>query len=158
MPITSVSGVSLTNLGPLTTTFTPPPSCLQSNGMMMYAEPTDLLPVGYISCDWDMESCLPSQSKRTTTDTEETPYTQVVTYFSPGIVCPADWKTVGTAALPTTGQHFYPRGPGRVHTARTYRHLRLPTEPACVCECENSWRNRCAMLPEVSSTWDLRTW
>ncbi|RMJ20938.1 hypothetical protein PHISP_08191 [Aspergillus sp. HF37] len=102
--LTSLSGAGLTNLGPLTTTFTPPPSCVQSNARTMFGPSApNVLPYGHISCDNinDNRECLPSPSK-VATETAP-PYTQTVDYFSPGIFCPAGWTTVGTAAMPVSG-------------------------------------------------------
>jgi hypothetical protein len=102
--LTSLSGAGLTNLGPLTTTFIPPASCVQSNAQTMFGPSTpNVLPYGFISCD-DLDNereCLPSPSK-VATETAP-PYTQAVNYFSPGIFCPAGWTTAGTAAMPVSG-------------------------------------------------------
>jgi hypothetical protein len=102
---TAISGIGLSNLGPLTTTFTPPPSCVQSSGRTMFAKPTDPLPVGYVDCIWNMENCFPSPSQLPTETAP--PYTEEVAYFSPGIACPSGWTTAGTAALPLGGGPYF---------------------------------------------------
>lgn len=98
--VSSLSGISLSNLGPLTTTFTPPPSCLQSNVATAFAPASSESPIGHVNCEVAPSRCLPSQSQLPTETAP--PYSPEIVYFSPGLVCPAGWKTVGSAVYPTS--------------------------------------------------------
>lgn len=106
MPTTSIAGsMTLTNLGPLTTTFTAPSSCSTdfpiSGINVAYNGPQVMLayPVG--TCEeraWDEgdAACLPHGGKlgeiERTAPTEHT-----VAYYSPGLYCPENYQTVGVA-------------------------------------------------------------
>ncbi|RMJ20939.1 hypothetical protein PHISP_08192 [Aspergillus sp. HF37] len=57
-------------------------------------------PIGYVNCEFEPSRCLPSQSQRPTETAP--PYSPEIVYFSPGLVCPAGWKTVGSAVYPTS--------------------------------------------------------
>jgi hypothetical protein len=98
--VSSLSSISLSNLGPLTTTFTPPPSCLQSNVATMFAPASSESPIGHVDCKVEPSRCLPSQPQLPTETAP--PYSPEIVYFSPGLVCPAGWKTVGSAVYPTS--------------------------------------------------------
>lgn len=97
MPSTSLSGWSLTNVGPLTTTFTPPPSCSNPNQIMYATQATP--EIFFMSnCDANWGGCLPSTSGQESTTSEAPINASLLGYRSPGIVCPSGWKTVGVAA------------------------------------------------------------
>ncbi|KAJ5176176.1 uncharacterized protein N7482_002053 [Penicillium canariense] len=102
----SVSGGwwTFTNYAPLTTTFTPAPSCTAS----------DRFRIGYINhgypyleyavqCtkDVDYTDCVPSAT--TTATSWPTPpghhgWAGIGGYYSPGLYCPSGWETMGVAA------------------------------------------------------------
>lgn len=95
---------TFTNYAPLTTTFTPAPSCTAS----------DRLSLGYINhgyvyleygvqCTSDVHyhDCLPTATTTVTTmptPPNEKPWVGIGGYYSPGLYCPSGWETVGVAA------------------------------------------------------------
>lgn len=114
---TSVSAgwYTFANLGPLTTTFTPAPSCTASNRIVL----------GYLNPDVYIEfatqctssfnyvtDCIPTTTTETTVPPTPTftatSYEDYVenridwagfgAYYSPGLYCPSGWTTVGMAA------------------------------------------------------------
>jgi hypothetical protein len=98
--VTSLSGYSLTNLGPLTTTFTAPASCstaydidVASIGLNLgwvadcsYMVPDDCYPYG--SAIDPINSAI--QKGNPAAD-------NVIGYQSPGLICPSGWTTAGVA-------------------------------------------------------------
>ncbi|CEJ59314.1 hypothetical protein PMG11_07942 [Penicillium brasilianum] len=104
-PISASDGWwTFTNYAPLTTTYTPAPSCTAS----------DRLGLGYINhgyvyieygvqCTSDviLEDCLPTATA-TATSFPEPPtddgWAGIGGYYSPGLYCPSGWETVGVAA------------------------------------------------------------
>ncbi|KAK3387382.1 hypothetical protein B0H63DRAFT_509193 [Podospora didyma] len=103
---TSVSQWTLTNWGPLTTTFAANAACA-TTGISMLA-PRSALGNGF-SVDCAVAtvgaSCYPSGSQldaAASTAFDKVGYF-VMGYFSPGLVCPSGWKTVGVAARGSDG-------------------------------------------------------
>lgn len=114
MPVpTAVFNRTLTNLGPLTTTFTPAPGCTalagQTAGAAIFCDPVfddnalppvngHQVPCGAVSCTpQDLASCYPNgkaQQSIVATD-----YEMTQPYHSPGYYCPAGWTAVGSAAF-----------------------------------------------------------
>lgn len=111
MHSTLVAGWTVTNIGPLTTTYTAPPSCSTDFSYVQIGQTwtdsdtnaTSVVPVG-ISCGQPyptVGSCLPSGAKLDEdyssigTDAVQTGYT--LGYYSPGLACPSGWDTVGVA-------------------------------------------------------------
>ena len=119
---TSAFGFQITNYGPLTTTFTAAPSCATESKFLQIA-PSES-PDGFaysIGCDITKSTfgqCYPSGATvdshraRLTTDVA---YNEIG-YYSPGVICPSGWNTVGVAtkakdgALSTSGA-FSPAHP-----------------------------------------------
>lgn len=112
---------TFTNLGPLTTTFTPAPICTASNRIGLgYIHPEDGGAVIVLSAQCTSEfdyvtGCIPSTTtERTVTPTPTftaTSYEDIEeymesmvdwegfgAYYSPGLYCPSGWATVGMAA------------------------------------------------------------
>ncbi|KAL4904764.1 hypothetical protein BDW74DRAFT_153468 [Aspergillus multicolor] len=101
----SVSGgiYTYSNLGPITTTFTPPPTCTASDQLALATSDSDY---GYFvwysaQCTATVEytDCVPTTTAEPTQSflygDDWYGYGQ---YYSPGLYCPKGWKTVGMAA------------------------------------------------------------
>jgi hypothetical protein len=100
---TAFSGYSLSNNGPLTTTFTAPASCTTAFVMVGFA--TNPAYVQWdAQCDWlPPADCNPSGSAiRSIISAENNIPTaaDVIVYHSPGLICPSGWEIVGSAAKP----------------------------------------------------------
>lgn len=98
---TTVSGATIFNLGPLTSTFTAPASCATEHG-------TWLVPASGPTSFWNpveckffpVNDCYPSSAamkSHVPTGVEPTPGMAYLPYYSPGLVCPSGWETVGVA-------------------------------------------------------------
>ncbi|KAJ5520997.1 hypothetical protein N7463_001450 [Penicillium fimorum] len=96
MSITVAKGITFTNWGPVTTTFTAPASC--TSGLNYYGIGlTELFP----DCSFqaqctqtDYNGCVPTGT--VSEISAHVPFVQ--TYYSPGLYCPSEWKTAGVAA------------------------------------------------------------
>ncbi|KAJ5729600.1 uncharacterized protein N7483_004108 [Penicillium malachiteum] len=106
MPSTTVvDGYTFNNWGPLTTTFTPPPSCVTGTTNIGIAWKDRPFDIQYdVQCssveDWD---CTPTGTQSDYSRTASIPDlnpTQILeaAYYSPGLYCPSGWATVGVAA------------------------------------------------------------
>ncbi|KAL2871641.1 uncharacterized protein BJX67DRAFT_166961 [Aspergillus lucknowensis] len=97
MPSATPLGVTLTNWGPLTATFTPPAACVSSAEFVNLA-PTKApeFPEWSNNCDWDLEKCLPPKEDARGSQDDESNY--VLGYYSPASICPSGWETVGVAS------------------------------------------------------------
>lgn len=125
MHSTLVSGWTVTNMGPLTTTFTAPSSCstdyaLIQLGATFVDEDTDQTRVYYAGdvCGQPVPtigSCLPSGAQLDenyrSVDFDVVPVGKTRAYYSPGLICPAGWKTVGVATK-VEGGSITSSGPG----------------------------------------------
>ncbi|KAL4967496.1 uncharacterized protein BDV14DRAFT_25946 [Aspergillus stella-maris] len=101
---------TFTNLGPLTTTYTPAPSCTGSDAIAVGSIYTD----SYLFLDWQAQctnevhvtDCVP---KPTSTASEDSYLPLDGSYYSPGVYCPAGWETIamagrdGSSKLTTSG-------------------------------------------------------
>ncbi|KAJ5931101.1 hypothetical protein N7466_006594 [Penicillium verhagenii] len=101
MPSVSVNGGwTFSNIGPMTTTFTPAPTCTNNLFVGGTEVPNSQWPV---NCAADSFSgCIPPGMTTTATATTRNlnlPWEKA--YFSPGIYCPSGWATMGTAARET---------------------------------------------------------
>lgn len=117
----SAGWYTFTNLGPVTTTFTPGPSCTASNRIGLgYVNPTggNVVIQYSVQCTSDFNyfsDCIPTTTPTATTTTTPTftatsyeeyeEYEQSLVdwegfgaYYSPGLYCPSGWATVGLAA------------------------------------------------------------
>jgi len=108
---TEFFGITAHNLGPLTTTFTAPSSCETSinDDFIMFVNATSPYAVrGQVKCSTvTYGDCFPSGEKLQSfldQTSSSTFYQQTLTYFSPGIACPAGWKTVGALAHAESGK------------------------------------------------------
>lgn len=101
--VMAMEGTTISNWGPLTTTFTAPSSCATATTNLLIAYNTSLpLWLWAVQCEtlgyWD---CIPTG---TVTITESVgrdghkPHLIPEHYFSPGVDCPAGWETMGVAA------------------------------------------------------------
>ncbi|KAJ5739914.1 hypothetical protein N7533_012698 [Penicillium manginii] len=137
MPIAStLSGFTFENWGPVTTTFTPPSSCITASNKIevgprpsaTHSGPNKPIYAYNLQCEtiggWE---CYPSATVEasTTPDTNPTQFFRA-NYYSPGLYCPHDWVTVGLASwdgdadstslvtsgifVPTTTAEIVPRG------------------------------------------------
>lgn len=101
---TSLSGLSLTNNGPLTTTFTAPASCSTAAFETVLGEaayPSFILWAA--QCQWlPPADCNPSgsaiRSIISAAEGANPTAGMIMVYHSPGLVCPSGWATVGAAA------------------------------------------------------------
>lgn len=99
--ITTSDGFTFNNWGPVTTTFTPPASCATAtNNMRIGLKNTDFFwpyadqcsTVGYYNC-------IPTGTVQVTTTMDPNPqHVMDLSYFSPGLNCPAGFNTVGLAS------------------------------------------------------------
>lgn len=108
MPTSTISGVDLVNLGPLTTTWTAPTSCASApisvqlayatnykDGVAMWWDNCDVRTDIYDEC---MPSAPPANQEWASRQAELNPQRlDFQLYHSPGIACPADWFTAGLA-------------------------------------------------------------
>ncbi|KAL4894141.1 hypothetical protein BDV59DRAFT_200998 [Aspergillus ambiguus] len=96
--VTSMNGYEFTNWGPLTTTFTPPPSCTTSPEQVYLAESgTPEFVKLYVDCKPSPLSCIPYGSK--VPEVDKGPLSVGgFGYESPGLYCPSGWTTAGTAS------------------------------------------------------------
>lgn len=102
MPNASVYGgwYSFSNYGPVTTTFTPAPSCTATDRLELGLVVGDYTQVQYsVSCsttgDWD---CVPPGTTTSAASYDESLWVGTAGYYSPGLHCPSGWATVGMAA------------------------------------------------------------
>jgi hypothetical protein len=100
---TSLSGYSLTNNGPLTTTFTAPASCSTAYETMLGAATDPTFLQWEAQCEWlPPADCNPSGSAIQSIDSSaeggNPTAGMIIVYHSPGLVCPSGWATVGAAA------------------------------------------------------------
>ncbi|KAJ5590039.1 hypothetical protein N7450_004011 [Penicillium hetheringtonii] len=101
MPSTStVSGYTFLNWGPVTTTFTAPSTCTGHSDQIQIGVNSTRPHLLYgLQCETiGGLDCIPSPTfkQSTTQDNHPSIYFQAA-YYSPGLYCPADWKTVGIA-------------------------------------------------------------
>ncbi|TQV99807.1 hypothetical protein IF1G_02022 [Cordyceps javanica] len=142
---TGVFNRTLTNLGPLTTTFTPAPSCsaLASEpgaGYIFWAGPLNAarpangqhVPYGSVACTpQDLATCYPDGEARQSILARGYEFTQP--YHSPGYYCPAGWTAVASASFDSAwGNRDMPTGYDAVVTAFALEVLR-PSETVTVC-------------------------
>jgi len=106
---TSLAGFRLSNLGPLTTTFTPQPTCFPDASFgptarvqVAYADAPDV-PLWMHSCDneaWSIAGCVPRGSALddyAASHQHDSGAAFLVAYHSPGLVCPSGWQTASVA-------------------------------------------------------------
>ncbi|KAG5935116.1 hypothetical protein E4U53_000503 [Claviceps sorghi] len=98
---TQYFGYVVTNLGPLTTRFTPAASCATTTQPNVYIE-TQLAEArglyGYPSCDVpEYDGCLPSGKSLDDLNSRLAthPHNGNLAYHSPGLKCPSGWKKAG---------------------------------------------------------------
>ncbi|KAF4495590.1 hypothetical protein FAGAP_8274 [Fusarium agapanthi] len=103
-PATEYFGISVSNIGPLTTTYTPPPECTRATtDHLVYALESSLV-YGFSSPDCVIdpyEKCLPSGAAMDSIIKEySNPKSGqgIHAFHSPGIHCPEGWTTAGLLA------------------------------------------------------------
>ncbi|KAM0327207.1 hypothetical protein ACHAQA_006340 [Verticillium albo-atrum] len=112
MPSSVLDGLSLINVGPLTTTYTAGAACATDFGFSGAAREIwpDFSWVGTGNCKDDFDSavdCLPLGEERdefwssvvTATVSASAEQRYLVPYYSPGYHCPSGWETAGVAAM-----------------------------------------------------------
>ncbi|XEU99834.1 hypothetical protein FSHL1_005121 [Fusarium sambucinum] len=98
---TEFFGFSAHNLGPLTTTYTAPSSCSTGTDRLAFVNASDpVRAYGIPTCDVKpLGDCLPSGSSWESVEGQTTEFVQgLYAYYSPGLVCPSGWRTVGSLA------------------------------------------------------------
>jgi hypothetical protein len=98
---TQYFGYSVTNLGPLTTRFTPAPSCATATPNVYIETQLDETRglYGYPSCTAPKyEGCLPNGREFDALNRQlsASPHNGNLVYHSPGLRCPSGWKKVGS--------------------------------------------------------------
>lgn len=102
---TSLPGLSLSNLGPLTTTYTAPASCATQavQTVLVYKDVPGALFMD-LSCDKDVsyDGCFPSGSAFDKQDTRSiiTPGITTLLYYSPATACPSDCECAPSPSSP----------------------------------------------------------
>ncbi|KAJ4250172.1 hypothetical protein NW762_011987 [Fusarium torreyae] len=101
--LTEFFGYTVTNLGPLTTTYTPPPACTtETTDHVIFANKTSLeFQFGAPTCGiQSVGKCFPSGAAYDDflNNYWKSPKQGSQNYFSPGVVCPKGWTTAGTLA------------------------------------------------------------
>ncbi|KAI6749813.1 hypothetical protein HG531_007078 [Fusarium graminearum] len=94
-------GFNAHNLGPLTTTFTAPPSCATGTDHHVFVNASEPVRIfGVPTCGpMTFGDCIPSASSWESIHEQTTEFVQgQYAYFSPGLACPSGWSTVGTLA------------------------------------------------------------
>lgn len=103
MPTASVAGGywTFSNYGPITTTFTPAPSCTATDRLTLAFIMDDMTqPQFQVGCptstsDWD---CVPPGTTTSAVWYDEKKWVALAGYYSPGLYCPSSWETIGMAA------------------------------------------------------------
>ncbi|KAJ5624465.1 hypothetical protein N7510_000774 [Penicillium lagena] len=156
--VSALSAYTFTNLGPLTTTFTPPASCQSVDPLNVFIAQSSLPNVwlyeGSCGINSDYWSCNPTGTitdlpSVTSYDNHPSNVYQRY-YYSPGLYCPSGWHEVGVASrdgtkpvnwtgifgpatpLPTTDAFFGFNSPANV-----LMQLLDPSETAVMC-CPSS--------------------
>lgn len=101
--ISTVSGNTYSNFGPVTTTFTAPASCASDSNIIKIGPSNTGNSPSFkyaLQCEtfggWE---CVPPVTIETSTTLETNPTVFFQAhYYSPGLYCPADWVTVGVAS------------------------------------------------------------
>ncbi|VUC28781.1 unnamed protein product [Clonostachys rosea] len=103
MPSSEFFGYTLSNIGPLTTTFTAPSSCATKSDNLAWYSQYDTTTTGlrdrYIggSCeDAALGACRPSGEAIDKIISASPTPSSLMLYHSPGIACPSGWTTAGT--------------------------------------------------------------
>ncbi|KAJ5703154.1 hypothetical protein N7488_010702 [Penicillium malachiteum] len=154
--ITVTDGYTFNNWGPITTTFTPPPSCVTETNNIQIAIKSKPSIIDYASqCSINPAwGCIPSGTQSDYSKTAsilDFGIEQVfeTAYYSPGLYCPSGWATVGVAArkdktisasgvLSITASPFYDNYfPEFESPATLLLSLLDPSETAVVC-CPSS--------------------
>jgi hypothetical protein len=98
---TEFFGFSAHNLGPLTTTYTAPSSCATGTDRLAFVNASDpVRAFGIPTCEVaKYGDCLPSGSSWESIAAQTTEFVQgLYAYYSPGLICPSGWRTVGSLA------------------------------------------------------------
>jgi hypothetical protein len=98
---TQYFGYSVTNIGPLTTKFTPAPSCATATPNVYIETQLDETRglYGFPSCGAPKyDGCLPNGDELDKLNRQlyASPHNGNLAYHSPGLRCPSGWKQVGT--------------------------------------------------------------
>ncbi|KAF5571099.1 hypothetical protein FPANT_13618 [Fusarium pseudoanthophilum] len=129
---TEYFGITVSNIGPLTTTYTPPPECTRATtDHLVYALESSLV-VGFGSPDCQIDpygKCLPSGAAMDSIIKEysnpKSAGQGFQPFHSPGIHCPEGWTTAGLLAHGDKTGSAYRSG---VFTSTTSVNLSLPEQ------------------------------
>jgi hypothetical protein len=109
MITTTLYDLEFTNLGPLTTTFTLPRSCMTLTDRQVAPTDTPYIPHYHETCALDrppLGACFPSGSaidERIRGEPRPDRRYAFLAYHSPGNICPSGWTTAGAAAKDDAG-------------------------------------------------------
>lgn len=99
--VTSLSQFTFTNVGPLTTTWTAPQSCVTQSDVYLAITGYPDLPYMSSKCDSSpLGNCYPggaTQIDEIASMNEDRWFGGVVAYYSPGLFCPDQYTTAGVA-------------------------------------------------------------
>ncbi|KAK1762743.1 hypothetical protein QBC33DRAFT_599929 [Phialemonium atrogriseum] len=98
--VTTLSQISIFNVGPLTTTFTTPASCIHDTWLAAPAEGPKTVWYALDCRDVTVNDCAPSTAalkSHIPSDVASNPAAHWIPYYSPGVVCPSGYQTVGVA-------------------------------------------------------------
>ena len=105
MPDSTFFGATLTNLGPVMSTFTPAPSCTDMTQVVVAVQTSEtLLHRGAPECHSppSQAGCRPHGSDWDELYSEtEVRIKPTLPYYSPGLACPTGWTTAGTIVGPS---------------------------------------------------------
>lgn len=142
---TEYFGATVTNLGPLTTTYSAPSSCatgFRAWGVARNVSYTGGMigqyqgQAGSLCEQQSISDCIPSGTKmdELMASAAATTTNDYLPYYSPGLNCPAGWETVGVATgsgRPTSGAGLYetPKGAKGVFTEDPWPYPPSRTQP-----------------------------
>jgi hypothetical protein len=106
---TSLSQYTLTDLGPLTTTFTAPTTCATPANIQVAPRESPESITWAANCILTQRyECTPSGDKvssaMATMDTADPAFGFQISYYSPGLICPSGWLTVGSVEIGGDGR------------------------------------------------------
>ena len=102
MPSSTFFEATFTNFGPVVTPFTPAPSCTELTLGIGHQSSDFFDPIALFECNKrTYAGCLPYGSKVDQNFADsEWDGTFTLQYYSPGLVCPSGWATVGSIVGP----------------------------------------------------------
>jgi hypothetical protein len=162
--VTSLSQYAVSNVGPLTTTFTAPPACTSPANVQLAPVQSPEMLTWAADCNLTRRyECTPSgnriSSAMASMDEANPAYGFQIPYYSPGLICPSGWVTVGMLAKSADGKESrsgvfapqttttsvngdqaadLPMGPAFPAPMDVFEAALLPSETAALC-CPGSF-------------------